>query len=67
LRKGGAIILTIIYIAIVIGLNLTDDITSTLILGASSIASIMGIPLATDLWKNAQFKKEKAVVEAVVV
>jgi hypothetical protein len=62
LSKALAAVLTAIYIGLVIGFGLTDDISTTIVLGISSLASVFGIPLATDLWKNAQIKREKSIV-----
>jgi hypothetical protein len=53
-----AILLTALYIGVVIALDLTDDGLSTVIVGFTSVASILGIPLGADLWKNAQIKRE---------
>jgi hypothetical protein len=62
LSKAIAAVLTAIYIGLVIGFGLTDDIPTTLVVGISSLLSALGIPLATDLWKDAQAKREKTIV-----
>ena len=62
LGKAAAVILTIVYIGLVIGLNLTDSTLETIAVGVSGIASALGIPLGADLWKNAQVKQEESAV-----
>ena len=61
-NKAAAVAMTVIYIGAVIGFGLAEDTTATLIVGLSSVVSALGIPVAGDLWKNAQGKQEKAVV-----
>jgi hypothetical protein len=62
LSKGLAALGTAIYIGLVIGFGLTEDIPTTIVVGVSSLASALGIPFATDLWKDAQIKREKTII-----
>jgi hypothetical protein len=62
LSKALAAILTAIYIGLVVGFGLTDDVLATILVGLSSLTSALGIPLAADLWKDAQVKREKTII-----
>jgi hypothetical protein len=60
--KAAAVALTVIYVGAVVGFGLTEDTTTTLIVGFGSVVSALGIPVAGGVWTNAQVKQGKAVV-----
>jgi hypothetical protein len=53
LSKAAAVLLSLAYVGLAIGLRLTDEPLNAVIVGVSAVASIVGIPVGADLWESA--------------
>jgi hypothetical protein len=58
LSKGLAILLSAVYVGLAIGLDLTDSVLDSVIVGLGGITSMLGVPVAAELWKNVQVEAE---------
>lgn len=59
-NKALAIVLTLAYVGLALGLGLAEDRAGALATGLTALASILGVPLATDLWAKLSTKSQEA-------
>lgn len=63
LSKGLAVLLSAAYVGLAISLDLTDSVLDSVIVGLGGIISILGVPVAAELWKNVQVKAESEAAQ----